>query len=174
MQEDRTVLGARFGSLFGGGGAATWFADAHADWAFGRGWSIGASGRQGWTRMQAGGLLGSDPLIRSNSFSFDVGKAGLFGGDALAVRLSQPLRVTSGGLGFQLPVGYDYASGAVAWADQRLDLSPQGRELALEASYSRLLFGGRMDANLFLRRDPGHFEQAPDDLGAAVRWRLDF
>jgi len=174
MAEDRTVLGARFGPLFGNRGASTWFADARADWTFGRGWSLGASARQGWTRMRAGGLLGSDPLIRSNSFSFDVGKAGVFGGDALAFRLSQPLRVASGGLGFRLPVSYDYTSGAVGMADQRLDLSPEGRELALEASYSRMMFGGRMDANVFLRSDPGHFEQAPDDLGAAVRWRTEF
>ena len=174
LAEDRTVLGARFGSLFGGGGSASWFADARADWRFGAGWSIGAAARQGWTRMAAGGIVDGRPTIRSSGFSVDVAKAGLFGGDEIAFRLAQPLRVASGGLGFTLPVGYDYATGTARFADQRLDLSPTGRELDVEASYARLLFGGRLDANLFWRREPGHYAAAPDDLGAAMRWRMDF
>lgn len=167
LTEERTVLGARFGPLLGGGGAETWFADMRADWSLGEGWTLGAAARQGWTRARAGSL-GTPTLIHSNAFSVDVAK------DGFALRLSQPLRVASGGLGLRLPVSYDYTTGAVGIADQRLDLSPAGRELDMEASWSALLLGGRFDANLFWRREPGHFAAAPDDLGAAVRWRLGF
>jgi hypothetical protein len=123
----------------------------------------------------SGGLLTDRAAIRSSAFSFDVGKAGLLSrGDLFGVRLSQPLRVSGGGLTVRLPVGYDYATKLASFADQRLNLAPAGRELAMEASYSRMFFGGRIDTNLFWRQDPGHFATAPDDLGAALRWRTDF
>jgi hypothetical protein len=174
LAEERTVLGARFGPLFGGGGSMTWFADVGADWALGAGWSVGAAARQGRTRMEAGGLLVRRPSLRSDGFSFDIAKIGLFGGDEIAFRLAQPLRVARGSLGFSLPVGYDYTTEAVAFAGQRLDLRPSGRELDVEASYARMFLGGRLDANLFWRREPGHYALAPDDLGGALRWRLGF
>ena len=174
LVEERTVLGARFGPLFGGGGAVTWLAYLRVGWSPGAGWTLGTAARQGWTRMNAGGLLDAKPLIRSAACSFDAAKTGLFGGDQIAFRISQPLRVASGGLSVRLPVSYDYGTGAVGYADQRLDLSPEGRELAMEVSYSRLLFGGRLDANLFWRREPGHYVAAPDDLGTALRWQVQF
>lgn len=175
LEEDRTLLGARFGTLFGAGGSTSWFADARADWRLGAGWSLGAATRQGWSRMKAGGLMAGAPTVRSSAFSFDIGKAGVFGaGDAFSLRFAQPLRVAQGGVSLRLPVSYNYATGAVSHADQLLNLAPTGRELDLEASYSRMLLGGRMDANLFWRRDPGHFAAAPNDAGAALRWRVDF
>jgi hypothetical protein len=175
LREDRTLLGARFGTLFGAGGASSWFADARADWRLGAGWSLGAATRRGWSRMDAGGLMAGAPTVLSNAFSFDIGKADVFGvGDAFSLRFAQPLRVASGGVALRLPVSYDYTTGAVAHADQLLNLAPNGRELDLEAGYSRMVLGGRMDANLFWRRDPGHFAAAPNDAGAALRWRLDF
>jgi hypothetical protein len=175
LTEDRTLLGAHFGPLFGGGASSTWFADVRADWRFGPGWSLTAAGRQGWTNASAGALTSGTATIRSNAFSFDVAKIGVFGrDDRFGFRLAQPLRVASGGFGLRLPVSYDYESGAVGYADQRLNLAPTGRELDMEASYARMLLGGRMDANLFWRRDPGNFAAAPDDRGAAMRWRVDF
>lgn len=175
LTEEQTLLGAHFGPLFGGGGSATWFADLRADWTLGRGWTLGAAARQGWTRMAAGGLLSGTPMIRSDAFSFDVAKVGVFGrGDEFAFRIAQPLRVASGGLSLRLPASYDYETGAVGYADQRLNLAPTGREIQMEASYARMFLGGRIDANMFWRRDPGNFAAASDDLGAALRWRIGF
>jgi hypothetical protein len=175
LTEGRTVLGAHFGPMFGGEGSSSWFADLRADWAFGSGWSVSAAARQGWTSAAGGGLLSGTPVIRSNAFSFDMAKAGVFdGGDQLAFRIAQPLRVSSGGLRLHLPTSYNYQTGAVGYSDELLNIAPTGREIDMEASYARLLFGGRMDANLFWRRDPGNFAAAPDDLGAALRWRVGF
>jgi hypothetical protein len=175
LTEDRTTLGAHFGPLFGGGGSSSWFADLRADWRVGGGWSLAAAARQGWTRAPAAGLMTGGATIRSNAFSLDLAKTGVFGsGDRFGFRLAQPLRVASGGLGLRLPISYDYESGAVGYAQQRLNLAPTGREIDMEASYARMLLGGRMDANLFWRRDPGNFAAAPDDMGAAFRWRVDF
>lgn len=167
LTEDRTLLGAHFGPLFGGGGSASWFADLGADWMLGS-WSLAASARQGWTRMAGN-------TVRSNAFAFDIAKTGVLdGGDQFALRIAQPLRVARGGLTLSLPVSYDYETGTVAYADQRLNLAPTGREVDIEASYARMLLGGRMDANLFWRRDPGNFAAAPNDMGAALRWRVGF
>jgi hypothetical protein len=175
LAESRTVLGAHFGPMFGSEGSSSWFADLRADWALGSGWSLSAAARQGWTSAAGGGLLSGTPVIRSKAFSFDVAKAGVFdGGDQLAFRIAQPLRVSSGGFRLRLPTSYDYETGAVGYADETLNLAPSGREIDMETSYARMLFGGRMDANLFWRRDPGNFAAAPDDLGAAVRWRVGF
>lgn len=175
LAEDRTLLGAHFGTLFGAGGSTSWFADLRADWRFGAGWALTAAARQGWTRMAGGGLLAGGPAVRSNAFSLDLARAGaLARGDQLALRIAQPLRVESGGLSLRLPASWDWRTGAVAYADQRLNLAPTGREIDVEASYARMLLGGRMDANLFWRRDPGNFAAAPDDLGAALRWRVGF
>jgi hypothetical protein len=174
LTEGRTLLGAHLGPLFGSGASSSWFADVRADWRFGTGWSLAASARQGWTRLNSGGQLSGNAAIRSNAFSVDAAKNGVLGaGDQFALRIAQPLRVSSGGLSLRLPASYDYQSGAVTYADQLLNLAPSGREIDMEASYARLLLGGRLDANLFWRRDPGNFAEAPDDLGAALRWRVD-
>ena len=41
-------------------------------------------------------------------------------------------------------------------------------------SYRAGLWDGIVSANLFWRQQPGHYEAAPDDLGAAVRYSLKF
>lgn len=176
LDEGQTVLGGRLGNLFGGaGGARTLFADLRADLAIGGGWALSGSARQGWTRFAAGGVATGDGRLASNAFALDLGKAGLFSaGDRFALRVAQPLRASGGGLGLSLPVDYDYASGAVTYADRRLNLAPSGREIDVEASYGWMLLGGRMETNLYWRRDPGHIASFPDDLGAALRWRIGF
>lgn len=174
MAEDRTVLGAELGPAFGSGHGTSWFIDARADWDLGSGWALGGAWRQGWTLVGAGGALMHGEALASNAFAFDVAKAGLFGGDQLAFRVSQPLRIAGGGLDLRLPTSYDYFTGQVGYSDARLNLTPAGRELDMEAVWSALLLGGRFDANLFWRRDPGNFASLPDDKGAAVRWSLGF
>jgi hypothetical protein len=73
-----------------------------------------------------------------------------------------------------LPSSYDYATGTVGHDRQYLSLTPKGRELDLEAAYGARLAGGWIDANLFLRREPGNVAAAPADHGIAVRYSLAF
>lgn len=176
LDERETVLGARFGSALGGGrGASTWFVDAEASLAPGAGWSLTARMRRGWTQVAASGVMARDGRLATTAFAFDVAKAGIaMRGDSVALRIAQPLRVASGGFDLGLPVSYDYADGSVGYAVRRLELAPRGREIDVEAAYARPLFGGRMDANLFWRRDPGNIAAMPDDKGAAMRFTLGF
>jgi len=93
-------------------------------------------------------------------------------GDRIGLRVAQPLRVASGGYRLNLPVSYDYASGAVGYAEQGLNLAPEGRERDLELAYGRRIGPGWIDANLYARTEPGNYETTPDDLGAAMRFTM--
>src|SRR3546814_15982247 len=87
---------------------------------------------------------------------------------------SDLLRVEGGGLKLAVPVAYDYLTGSVSTEARQMALSPSGREIDVEASYGFSLGGGRMDANAYWRKDPGHIAGAPHATGMALRYRLDF
>jgi hypothetical protein len=125
--------------------------------------------------MPGSGALVEGGRISTNAFAFDLTKIGAFGRrDKIGVRIMQPLRVRSGGLDVNLPVSYDYKTGAVGYEDRFFNLAPTGRELDYEISYGTRLLGGHIAAHAFLRTDPGHFEAMNNDLGGAVRFTLGF
>lgn len=174
LRESDSLLGARLGPLFGGGGATSLTGDASLNLDAGNGWSLSGAWRQMWTRPDRGGLVAGGAL-RSSAFSFDVAKAGLFGpNDRAALRFAQPLRVAKGGIDLMLPVAYDYDTRTAAFARRTYNLAPTGRELVVEASYAMSLFGGDLIANTWWRQDPGHIASMPDDQGAALRFTMGF
>ena len=122
--------------------------------------------RRGWTKFDSGEFT-------TAAYSFDLAKYGLLNrNDRLGLRISQPLRVESGGVSMLLPTGYDYASGLATSSLQRLGFTPSGREIDAELSYSTSLGRGWLGANLFARREPGHVASADPDMGAAIRRKL--
>jgi hypothetical protein len=174
LAERDTLLGARLGAALGSPGATSWFADAAARFDAGDGWTVGGTMKQGWTSPQVRGFAGGG-LIRSNAWSFDIGKDGLLGGDSWGLRLAQPLRVSGGGLDLTLPTQWDYTTRSVSvWTSQHLSLAPTGRELDLEMRYARPFAGGVIQTNLFWRREPGNWAALPADRGAALRWSKGF
>jgi hypothetical protein len=171
MREDGSVLGARFGSALGGGGANTRLTDLDVGLALGKAWSLRGQWRHAWTNADRGGALTSGRL-NSNAFSFDVVRQGRT--NRVGLRLAQPMRVESGAYRLRLPSSYDYATQTTGYSVTDLNLAPKGRELDLEANYGRVAGSGWVDANLFLRRDPGNIAAASDDVGAAVRFTVGF
>ncbi|MBF9151360.1 S8 family serine peptidase [Novosphingobium sp. 1Y9A] len=180
MREERTVLGARFADALGGGGATTATVSPGFGWRFGRskaggGWALGATGSLGFTRIDRGAVATGGSRLVSSSWSVDLSREGvLAGGDRLALRVSQPLRVERGGLELNLPVAWDYATQSATFARVPLSLAPNGRELDAELAWATALWGGDASARVFFRREPGHFAGAPDDGGVAVRWSRGF
>lgn len=174
LSEGDTILGSRFVDTIGARGAQSWFVDGRAGYDIGSGWRVGASWRQGWTQVDSASLV-TGGTLKTSSFSADISKAGLFSGsDQIAFRFAQPLRVSSGGLNLNLPVGYSYETLQTEFGQRTLNLAPQGRELASELAYATPLWGGYLNTNLFWRQEPGHFEALSDDFGGAVRFQLKF
>ncbi|MXO66957.1 S8 family peptidase [Altericroceibacterium endophyticum] len=174
IDEDNSVLGARFHDGFGLQGAQTMFVDAEAGWNFARKWRLGAAMRLGQTTPQ-GGLLADGSRLMTQAWSFDVERAGVFAqNDRIGFRVSQPLRVNGGALNFNLPVAYDYASNSARYAVQSLSLSPNGRELMGELAWSGALWSGHASASVFFRHEPGHYAQLPADKGVGLRWSRGF
>lgn len=174
LSEGDTILGSRFVDTIGARGAQSWFVDGRAGFDIGSGWRAGASWRQGWTQVDSASLV-TGGMLKTSSFSADISKAGLFSGsDQIALRFAQPLRVSSGGLHLNLPVGYSYETLQTEFGQRTLNLAPEGRELVSELAYATPLWGGYLNTNFFWRQEPGHFEALNDDFGGAVRFQLKF
>jgi len=171
MREEASVLGARFGPAFGGGGALTRMADLDASMTLGGGWQARGQWRQAWTRADKAGALSSGRLT-SNAFAFDVLRQGAV--DRLGFRIAQPLRVAHGAYQLNLPASYDYDTGGAGYGEQIFNLAPKGRELDAELNYGRTLGFGWLDANLYLRREPGNIAAMSDDVGGALRFSMSF
>jgi hypothetical protein len=168
LDEKRTLLGGRLGPVFGNSGSSSLFLDLEAKRDFGSGWSATLAGRRGWTDFGGG-------KFHSAAYAFDLAKLGVLNGrDRFGIRLSQPLRIEKGGIAMMLPTSYDYATQSETNSMSRLSFTPSGRELDAEVSYSTLLGDGWLGANLFMRRQPGHIASADADMGAAIRYSLDF
>ena len=175
LSEDASVLGATFAPAFGMGGADTLFLDASAGMDVGAGWRLGAAWRQGFTRVRQAGLVAEGSALSTSGWSLDVSRGDMFArGDSFGLRLSQPLRVTGGGIGLTLPVAYDYATLLPSYGTRFIALAPAGREIDAEVAWRGPLWGGNASASLYYRTDPGHYASLPDDKGVAVRWHKSF
>lgn len=175
LREQQTVLGARFDKLLGTSGANSLFAGLRGDWEFRPDWRLGLSGSVGQTTAQGSGLSANGAKLITSAWAVDVQKSGVFGKhDAVAFRLSQPMRVESGGLSLRLPVAYDYTSRATTFAPHTLSLTPHGRELISELAWRGQVANGNLSASIFWRKDPGHYSAVPDDKGIALRFSREF
>lgn len=175
LAEEDTLLGSHFNPALGLRGADTLFVDGDARWSLAPKWQLGGAYRLGVTRPQASELLGSGSHLLSEAWSLDVTRRSLLTDfDQVGFRISQPLRVSGGGIDFDLPVAYDYVTEAPIIGRQTLSLSPKGRELMGELTYGSPLFFGYARASVFYRSEPGHIERAPTDVGALVSFSASF
>lgn len=175
MDESDTVLGAYFHDALGASGADTMFADANFGVDIARQWRLGGEWRQGFTRARASGFVADGSRFSSRAWSVDMVRRDAFqSGDSFGLRVSQPLRVTGGGLNLNLPVSYDYAAESPGFGLRRVSLSPDGTETIGEFSWHGTLWNGRSAASVFYRKDPGHYSSASDDAGVAITWARDF
>ena len=165
LAENETLLGGMLRSIYAAPGSTTYFLDSDVTRSLGSGWTLAADYRRGWTTSSFGRMT-------SSAFSIDLAKSGLFGGDRVAFRLSQPLRIENGGLTLSLPTKWDYATASPLTGERSMSLSPSGREITIEAGYFRLTPTGSIDFHVFVRRDPNHVAGSPPDMGSAIRAQL--
>ena len=175
FDEEATILGAQFDDSFGANGAKTLFVDASATLHLGDAWRVGGTYRHGFTDARTAGVIAAGSRLQSQAFSFDVARRGIWQtGDSLALRIAQPLRVSSGGVNVTLPVAYDYADEQATFGTRRFSLAPTGREMIGELRWTGSVLGGSGGASIFYRTDPGHYADSPHDAGAAVTWSKTF
>lgn len=175
LVERDSVLGARFHQAFGARGADSLFLDASAGWQIAPQWRLGAAWRRGTTRPHSGGMITGGSRLTSSAWALDLGHTGILAeDDSLALRISQPLRIESGGLSLNLPVDYSYATLSPVYAARQLSLTPQGREQDIELVWRSWLWNGAAMASIYYRKDPGHYSAMPDDHGVAISWNRRF
>jgi hypothetical protein len=175
LEERETILGGASNIWTGTVGASSWFADASLRFAPDGHWRWSAAYRRGWTRIGAAGLRDGADWLQTDAWSADVTRIGLFSlRDSFALRVSQPLRVRSGGLNLTLPVGYNYSTLNAEFGRQFVSLAPTGREMDMEAAYATPWAGGSLSANAFWRQEPGHIERADNDVGVTLRFMRNF
>jgi hypothetical protein len=169
LLEQDTLLGAHFNPALGLQGAQSVFLDGRLSRFIGGSWQVGATYRAGFTRPLGGSLIGAGSMINTQGWSLDLTRYGFFGKtDSLGLRFSQPLRVNGGAIQFELPVDYDYATESAIAGRQALSLTPSGRELIGELGWSGRLPVGTVSTSVFYRNRPGHFRDAPSDVGALI------
>lgn len=175
LGESRTFLGARLHEGLGAGGADSLFLDASGEWRPAQGWRLGLAARSGLTWARTSGSIAPGSRLLTSAWAVDVTRTGVISSaDSLSLRLSQPLRVESGGLNFNLPVDYSYDTLQPTFALVPLALVPHGRELDAELIWRSPLLTGSAMVSLFYRRDPGHYAALRDDKGMAVSWSKQF
>ena len=83
---------------------------------------------------------------------------------------------SAAGFNLLLPTSWDYETQTATNSWQRYSMSPSGREIDSELSYSTSILDGNgwLGGNLFARKDPGHVANADPDYGAAIRFSLSF
>ncbi len=177
--ERNMLLGSRsFGALRLADGAHTAFMRLNGDYATANGWQFTAALMLAKTRLNAGqASLFADPAgLWTSAWHADISRHGLFKpGDQLRLRLAQPLRAEAGQLRAQVPIGRDFSQtdGGFLFTDQRVALSPSGRQIDVELGYRRSLGGsGRtmLSADMLYRHDAGHVAGSVD-LALLLRWQ---
>lgn len=175
LREDRTILGATLHPGLAPHGADSVILDLAGQWSPEANWSVAAAWRHGVTHARTGPVIADGSTLVTSGWRLDLARRNLFTpGDSLALRLSQPLRVDSGGLQLLLPASWDYATSTATMARRQLGLAPSGRELDAELRWQGALAGGQASASVYARRNPGHIASLPTERGVAIAWRTGF
>ena len=94
--------------------------------------------------------------------------------DRLTLSASSPFRPRGVGMWVDVP-DRELADGVVAWTRHRVNLSPRGRELRLQAVYEAgAAPGAAWTLGSFLRLNPDHDPRAAPEWGMVAKLRLDF
>ena len=179
LRERGSVLGIRGSGAFGGDpDARTDFLELGAERRTASGAAYFAGLGLGATKSAApgpGSLVSGWSGGRGESFALGGEWSDLWrDADRLTLSASSPFRPRGAGMWVDVP-DRELAGGVVAYTRHRVDLSPRGREVRLQAVYEAEAAPG-MAATLggFLRLNPDHDPEARPEYGAAVKLRMEF
>lgn len=169
LAEDNAILGSRAtGGLAITDQSRTGWITLEGEKNFGRRFFVTASATAALTDpgQMAGSLFQSFGSIVSTSFSVGLsGRDLMRKDDVLSLTLHQPLHVERAPVTLVSGVGRDLDTGAVIFGEDRLSLSPSGREFAIESAYRLMLGSWIAEANVAYRFDADHVAGRRDAVG---------
>ena len=164
-----------FGGV-GGGGFGENVRTEHIFWGFAKKFDLGKThifvgGQLGvtWVLESEGYLLHFPSGILGSSFMAGVGRDEVLTfGDRVALRISQPLRVERGRAVFSFASGRR-RDGTRIGRQFEADLTPSGREIALELLYSVPVSSrATFKTSLGYYMEPGHKRDAQSEIGVMI------
>ena len=153
--ERQSLLGSRAGGAFGQLSGATAFAGIEGYAQLGP-WRAHAAAELGSAAPDAeGGMIASMTALTTSAFALRAERQ-LADGEMLSIRLAQPLRVEAGRARLAVPAGRR-KDGTVLRRTIDASLEPSGRQIDLQAAWSRTLYkGGELRIGARLSRHLGH------------------
>ena len=169
--ERRSLLGSRAGGAFGQLSGATAFASIEGHAQLGP-WRARAAVERGSTAPDAeGGMIAGMTALTTSAFALRAERP-LADGERLSFRLAQPLRVEAGRARLAVPAGRRQ-DGTVLRRTIDASLEPSGRQIDLEAAWSRTLYkGGELRIGARLSRHPGHNREAQTERAVVASLQL--
>lgn len=175
--EKNSLLGSETSGAFGIDSSTTYHAGITGRFLAAEDVVLLANYNMGMTQVNASGssIFANFSSILTNSFAAGIELGNVRAtNDTLGFVLSQPLRVMSGSADMTLP--YDVASnGSILFRNDRLNLSPSGRQLDMESYYHLPLDAtSTLYLNAIYRMNPNNGASENDDMTVLGKYNYSF
>ncbi len=172
ISESKTLLGSSSGGAFGDLSATTVFAGIGWDYGFGK-WLIAADAEIGSALPENdAGLISDFSRMTTSAFALGLTR-NLPGGSLIRLSLSSPLRVESGRMNLNVPVGRT-KNGEVLRSSVKAGLSPSGRQIDIGAQWIAPVAAGNLSVGAVASRHPGHNESIEPSLSLLAGYSVRF
>jgi hypothetical protein len=173
VDEASGLLGSRASGAFTlADGAVSHLGTARLGYRANRRLELFAQATLGVSKLQdEGGLLHDWRDVRSDAFAVGLVAVDVASdGDRLGLVLGQPLRVSSASAMLDLPTARTL-DGRVERSQERVEVTPSGREIRLELAYQRNLDEtSAIGTWLLVQHEPGHDATADPAMGIGLRY----
>ncbi|PPR77157.1 MAG: hypothetical protein CFH01_01669, partial [Alphaproteobacteria bacterium MarineAlpha2_Bin1] len=122
------------------------------------------------------GFISNWSKIKSNSFSLGVKKNNtIFKNDIIGISIFQPLRVYSAYADFTIPIDTEKKPfGKIIYQRKRLPVSPEGRQISIETSYSWKNKFIKLHNFTLIDFNPGHMKESSPHFMLGLKTKIYF
>ena len=176
LREDSETLGGANRGVYGlNHGAKTRAFSIGADQPLANGLTLSADITSAKIGAGQGGLIARWDSVRAQGWALSLTHSATDSKTLTGLRLSQPLRTSSGVMDLSYPARYFHEENRVEFDTARVGLRPSGRELRLELTQSRTITPWfDLESRLLYRHQPNHLQAAPAEYGASLGIRIRF
>ncbi len=176
LREDSETLGGANRGVYGlNHGAKTRAFSIGADQPLANGLTLSADITSAKIGAGQGGLIARWDSVRAQGWALSLTHSATDSKTLTGLRLSQPLRTSSGAMDLSYPARYFHEENRVEFDTARVGLRPSGRELRLELTQSRAITPWfDLESRLLYRHEPNHLQAASAEYGASLGIRIRF